>query len=191
LLLASTSPRRATILHEHGFTFDVVAPSFEEDSFDTRGLSPERVAETLSLRKAESVAAFTRDGVILAADTVVALGDRLFGKAIDRDDARRILESLSGSVHRVITGVTVMDAGNHDQLISSEVTSVRMRRWSSAELESYLDTLDWQGKAGAYGIQNQGDPFVECVEGSFTNVVGLPIELVAGMLEEYGIVPHM
>ncbi|MEK7732222.1 MAG: Maf family protein, partial [Planctomycetota bacterium] len=132
-----------------------------------------------------SVAGLAGDGWVLAADTIAALGGRVFGKPADRDDARRILKSLSGTTHQVITGVTLLDASSGVRLIRHDSTNVIMRRLTDSEIEDYLDSGAWEGKAGAYGIQDKGDAFVERIEGSFTNVVGLPMELVARMLDEF------
>ena len=131
------------------------------------------------------MAALVGTGCVLAADTIAALGNRVFGKPADRDDARRILQSLSGTTHQVITGVTLLDAASGAWLIRHDSTDVTMRRLAEREVEDYLDGGEWMGKAGAYGIQDKGDAFVERIEGSFTNVVGLPMELLARMLEEF------
>jgi septum formation protein len=133
------------------------------------------------------VATLVDAGLILAGDTIVSLSGRVFGKPLDREDARSILFALAGTTHHVITGVTLLDASSGDRLVRCDTTAVTMRPISDGELEAYLDTGVWQGKAGAYGIQDRGDPFVERIDGSFTNVVGLPMELVTRMLAECGI----
>ncbi len=188
LILASTSPRRISLMCQHGYTFEVLAPPDEEPSSPAESTSPQEHAEAVSLFKAESVATIAH-GWILAGDTVVALGDRIFGKPADRDDARRILQTLQGTTQQVITGVTLLDTATQNQLVRSESTSVVMKPMTAAEIESYLDTNAWVGKAGAYGIQDQGDGFIERIEGSFTNVVGFPMELVASLLGEWGYQP--
>lgn len=185
LILASQSPRRAQLLRLHGYDFSVIVPPLEEPDRLGGRLSAARQAEALSYFKAKSVAAQVKRGTVLGADTVVALGDHLFGKPTDRDDARHILQGLSGTTHAVITGVSLVNAADGARLIQHAVTLVRMRAWNSEELDRYLDGGAWSGKAGAYGIQDSGDPFVECVEGSFTNVVGLPMELLVTMFEQW------
>lgn len=183
LILASTSPRRAQLLRESGYRFTVVPPAPDRPT-PPAGASPWETARRISREKAESVAASVTDGVILAADTVVALGDELHGTPIDRDDARRILSVLAGSTHQVITAITLIRMPGHVVRTDHDVTSVRMRAMSSAEMEAYLDGGDWRGKAGAYGIQDANDAFVERMEGSYSNVVGLPLDLLARMLAE-------
>lgn len=185
LILASQSPRRAQLLSEYGYAFDVIKPPGEEPEHLPGRPAPPQRAEALSYFKAKSVAASLESGTVLGADTVVALGGRHFGKPTDREDARAILETLSGTTHSVITGVALIDAAGGARMIRHDSTSVRMRPWSDEELERYLDGGDWSGKAGAYGIQDQGDAFVERVAGSFTNVVGLPMELLSRMLEAW------
>ncbi len=185
LILASQSPRRAQLLSEYGYAFEVIKPPWKEPDHLSGRPGPPQRAEALSYFKARSVAASLEWGTVLGADTVVALGDRQFGKPVDRDDAGAILQTLSGTTHSVITGLTLLDAAGGARMIRHEVTSVCMRHWSDEELEAYLDGGDWSGKAGAYGIQDREDHFVERVAGSFTNVVGLPMELFARMLEAW------
>ena len=185
LILASASPRRAQLLREHGYAFEVIEPPLEEPARLSDGLAPIQLAEALSFFKARSVAERLREGLVLGADTVAALNGEIFGKPRDRDDARRILRSICGTRHEVITGVTLIDVSTGKRRIRHDVTAVLMRRLSDAELGAYLDSNEWQGKAGAYGIQDHGDAFVERIEGGFSNVVGLPMELLAEMLTEF------
>jgi len=174
-------------MREHGYEFQVIEPHIAEPVSLGVGLAPERRAQALSYFKARSVATLITNGVILAGDTVVSLSGQVFGKPADRDDARTILSALSGTTHDVITGVTLLHASTGDRLIQHDITAVTMKPMSRAQLEAYLDTGAWAGKAGAYGIQDHGDAFIERIEGSFTNVVGFPMELVARMLDQWGI----
>jgi len=185
LILASQSPRRADLLTQAGIAFEAVNPKYDEPA--TTGLhpNPAAFAESISFRKAESLAADYPDRIILAADTVVAVGNELFGKPDDIDDARRILLALLGQTQQVITGVTLLHAAANRQLTRHDVTLVTMRRMSPQELDDYLLGGDWEGKAGAYGIQGQADQFVERCDGSYSNVVGLPMELLQIMLAEF------
>ncbi len=189
LVLASVSPRRASLLREYGYVFDVLKPPLDEPAVPAEGILPAQFAEALSYYKARSVAERVDQGVILAGDTVVAVGNVLFGKPADRVDARRILEHLSGTTHQVITGITLINAATGDRVIEHDATAVTMKPLATHEVEAYLDTDAWQGKAGAYGIQDRGDAFVTHTDGSFTNVVGLPMELVSDLLEQWGITP--
>ena len=180
LILASASPRRRELLSRVGDPFRVIVPDADE-SFDP-GEPPERVAETLAQRKAASVAAGLSKGIVIAADTVVAVGGEILGKPRDRDDAIAILSRLSGTRHAVITGVCVMDAASRRSVLDHERTWVTMRRMSPEEIRAYVASGEADGKAGAYAIQETGDRYVERLEGDFDNVVGLPVRLVERLL---------
>ncbi len=189
LILASGSPRRRELLTQAGYRFDVVLPPDGEPEELASDTSPESRAEALSYFKARSVANVVGTGVVLAADTVVALGDEVFGKPADIDDARRILGTLAGTTHRVITGFTLLEADGRRRVIGHDVTTVRMRPMPDVLMERYLASDAWRGKAGAYGIQDHSDPFVERVEGSYTNVVGMPMERISELLEKWSVRP--
>jgi septum formation protein len=186
LILASASPRRAELLRKHGYDFRIIEPPHQEPSYEDDNLTPAQHAEALSHFKAASVAPRLLEGWVLGADTLTVLGGEVFGKPKDRADARRILQLLGGTIHQVITGVTLLDAPSRRRLIRHDITAVTMRALSAAQLETYLDSNEWQGKAGAYGIQDSADEFVDHIKGSFTNVVGLPMELLDEMLREFG-----
>jgi len=190
LILASGSPRRAQLLADNGYQFEVVPPPLEEPDESSPRVPPEQLAEALSYYKARSVANTIRcsDAAILAADTVVAYQSRIFGKPGDAEAARAILSVLAGTTHQVITGVTVLQPASGLRLIGHEVTHVTMRPMSPDVLDQYIASGAWRGKAGAYGIQDHGDAYIERIQGSFTNVVGLPMSLVAKMLQEVGYV---
>ncbi len=190
LILASESPRRAQLLSDNGYRFEVVRPPLDEPEEDGPHVPPAQHAAALSYYKARSVASRPEyaDAVILAADTVVALGDRIFGKPVDAEDARFILANLAGTRHQVITGVTVLRPSAEQRLIEHDLTHVTMRPMSADVLDAYIASEAWRGKAGAYGVQDHGDAYVERLEGSYTNVVGLPMSLVARMLGRVGYV---
>jgi len=139
----------------------------------------------MSFYKAAAVADSVGHGTILAADTVVAREGRVFGKPRDAEHARQMLSQLAGTMQEVITGVTLLDAATGRRLIRHDVTRVTMRSMTAAQLETYIASGDWRGKAGAYGIQDSGDVFIASYEGSFSNVVGLPLELLERMLREF------
>lgn len=192
LFLASGSPRRRELLSRGGFRFEVLANA-EEEPDPAAFASPEeyvfataRLKALAAARRLRTDEGVTRDSGpsawILAADTVAALGSEILGKPSGRADARRILRTLAGACHRVLTGVYLQRASDLLALSHVATTGVRMRALAPGEIEAYLDSGLWEGKAGAYGIQDQGDPFVEAMEGSFTNVVGLPMEETARML---------
>jgi septum formation protein len=119
---------------------------------------------------------------VVGADTIVSLGRTIIGKPSDRDDAERILRMLSGTRHRAITGLCVVLPQQRLSLVDHVVTTLEMKRLSDKDLADYLDTNLWEGKAGAYGIQDGRDPFVIAFEGSFSNVVGLPMERLSEIL---------
>lgn len=185
LILASQSPRRSALLRQAGIEFQTDPPRIEEPALRQGSFTPAAFAQALSYFKARSVAYDYPDHIVLGADTVVAVGPRMFGKPADVDDARQILLTLTGTTQDVITGVTLYHAGSDRRLIRHDLTRVTMRTMTDEELNDYLDSGEWEGKAGAYGIQDTADRFVTRLEGSFSNVVGLPVELVSKMLEEF------
>ncbi len=186
LILASSSPRRHQLLTDAGYAFSVIEPTLCEPSEFGPSVQPVAQAEALSYFKARSVANSLESGIVLGADTIAANNGVVFGKADDINDARRILSTLAGTEHDVITGITLIDASTNKRVISHEVTAVRMRTLSDAELDAYLESRAWEGKAGAYGIQDEDDPFVESISGSFSNVVGLPIERLPDLFQAIG-----
>ena len=185
LILASASPRRQSLLREAGYAFAIHPANVDEENHPP-GLAPERLAEYLAVAKAEAIAKDHPGDVTLGADTVVALGDVLLGKPVDEIDARQMLSKLSGTTHRVMTGVAVIfpAAGFHRSLAIT--STVRMRELSIDEIDRYVAGRQWEGKAGGYGIQDQ-DPFVTNMGGSLTNIVGLPMEATRELLSAAGI----
>ncbi len=184
LVLASASPRRQQLLRDAGYDFTVFPANIDED--DHLNLLPVELARHLSFEKAKVVAARFPNDVVLAADTVVAFGDRSLGKPEDVEDARRMLWLLSGTTQIVITGVTLMHKQSELRQTKTAMSAVRMRPITRDEIERYVASMQWEGKAGGYGIQDN-DPFVIKMTGSYTNVVGLPMELVEPMLAEAGV----
>jgi septum formation protein len=185
LILASASPRRQQLLREAGYDFLVHPADIDEDDHPPRIL-PSALAQYLAHQKARAVARrFERD-VVLAADTVVAFGDRVLGKPEDADDARRMLELLSGTTHIVITGVAVVHAAAEFSALRRVMSAVRMRILSGDEIDRYVAGGQWQGKAGGYGIQDH-DPFVTRMAGCHTNIVGLPMTQTRALLARAGI----
>ena len=185
LILASASPRRSELLRQAGYSFSAVVPPVGEPGPPPAGLSACQQAEAAAYFKARSVLEMGFVGPVLGADTVVALGGKVLGKPADEADARGMLRTLSGTRHEVITGVAILWRIGRRR-IASDRTYVTMRRMTPEELDSYIASGEWVGKAGAYAIQETADRFVERVEGSFSNVVGLPLELVRRMLGEPG-----
>jgi septum formation protein len=177
LILASGSPRRKSLLRKAGFRF-VVKPSAVSEASEIA--NPSRRVESLALRKAQAVSKTITRGLVLGADTLVVLGSRILGKPIDSDDAYRMLYRLSGSTHRVITGVALVDAASGKTSVSSAESKVRMKKLPLERLlvlsRRHLD------KAGSYAIQEKNDPIASVIKGSYDNVVGLPVDLVKKMI---------
>ena len=188
LILASASPRRQQLLAEAGYVFSVHPADIDEESYPAT-LLPVDLARRLAFEKARVVAERFPNDVVLAADTVVAFGDESLGKPADADDARRMLALLSGTTHVVITGVSVIRREQRIEMTRSAMSAVRMRRLEPSEIDRYVATGEWMGKAGGYGIQDH-DPFVTRMTGSHSNIVGLPMELTTRMLESVGIYPR-
>jgi septum formation protein len=182
LVLASSSPRRRELLEQAGYDFVVTAPSIPEPDDAFNGLTPAQQAESLAYFKAAAVAEAHPLALVLGADTIVAAAGHVLGKADDEDEARQMLTTLSGTRHEVVTGVAVL-APDGRRLIASDTTFVRMRKMTPGEIEQYVQSGEWKDKAGAYAIQETADRFIEGLEGSFSNVVGLPLELVARMIK--------
>lgn len=185
LVLASASPRRLDLLAQIGITPDAVDPA-EIDETPLKRELPAVHAARLAEEKARAVAARHPGAVILAADTVVAAGRRILPKAEDEATARRCLAMLSGRRHRVIGGVTVIDAGGaaRHRLVT---TAVRLKRLDGPEIDAYIATGEWQGKAGGYAIQGRAAAFIPWIEGSYSNVVGLPLSEATRLLNAAGI----
>jgi nucleoside triphosphate pyrophosphatase len=183
LILASTSPRRRELIAVLGIPFRVVAP-VGVDETPRDGESPRELARRLAAEKATSV----HGDPVLAADTVVEIDGEILGKPVDADDARRMLQRLSGRTHLVHTGVAVRAGDGVLVGVDVEVvtTSVRFAPLTPEAIEWYLATGEPFDKAGAYAIQGAGGVFVESVEGSVSNVVGLPLATVASMLSTRG-----
>jgi len=184
LILASQSPRRRALLEQIGLSGFLVRPANGEEAAPA-GLSPAGLVEHLSRRKAEEVAAAFPGDVIIAADTVVAVGDRILGKPGDRAEAVEMLTALSGREHHVYTGVTVRR--DREEAVGHAVTAVRFRPLAPREIAAYADTGEPMDKAGAYGIQGLGALLVEGISGSYSNVVGLPLGLLDPMLRRFGV----
>ena len=186
-ILASASPRRIALLQAAGFDFQIEHPAIEESR--SRFFSPSELTLFNAFQKAAAVANQHPEEFVLAADTVVALHSEVFGKPLDLHEARRMLIRLVGRSHDVITGIALVNA-SRKQLISRVVrTRVKFRLLSDPEIESYLRIAEPLDKAGAYAAQKSPDMIIEKVTGSFSNVVGLPMEVVGSLLASLGIHP--
>ena len=187
LILASASPRRQSLLREAGYEFLTHPADLDEDTITaSRPFAPPELAAHLARLKAEKVSAQFPNDIILAADTVVALKTQIIGKATDAAHARQILSTLSGTHHQVITGIALLRRDPYLFLTETVTSHVQMHLLTQSQIESYIATNLWQGKAGAYGLQ---DPhgFVNSTTGCQTNIVGLPITTTIRLLREAGI----
>jgi septum formation protein len=180
LILASASPRRRQLLKRLGVPFRVVPSDIPEPAAHK---NPIRLVQELALRKAVQVAARMKGAVVLGADTVVVLHRRILGKPRNRQGACRMLQKLSGTTHKVYTGVALVEAGTGRKAVSYAVSTVKMRKMPLEDLRKFSRKhLD---KAGAYAIQERRDPIARVVRGSYDNVVGLPVGLVRKMLRHF------
>jgi septum formation protein len=184
LVLASASPRRLELLAQLGIAPDEVLAA-DLDETPRKEETPRLLAARLATEKAASVRALRPDAHVLAADTVVAVGRRLLGKARDASEARAFLQLLSGRAHRVLTGVAVAAPDGRTASRLSE-TRLQFKRLTEAEVEAYVQSGDWRGKAGGYGIQGRAGAFVRGLNGSYTGVVGLPLYETVNLLTGLG-----
>lgn len=185
LVLASASPRRLELLARIGLTPDMVDPA-DIDETPLKGERPEPHVVRLAREKATAVAARHPGAVVLAADTLVAAGLRILPKAEDEATARQCLTLLSGRRHRVLTAVAVIDSQRVLRTRTSRST-VRVPRLRPAEIDAYLESGEWRGKAGGYAIQGRFEAHVAWMEGSFSGVMGLPLFETRAMLLTAGI----
>jgi septum formation protein len=169
---------------EAGYAFDVVVADVDEASLPREGRDAVRQAEFLALAKARDVARRCRDRIVIGADTIVDFNGQTIGKPTDAADAARITRMLFSAPHRVVTGLAILWMDQGIEIVRSDVTTVYPRPMTPEQIERHIAGGTWEGKAGAYAIQEGGDEFVDHIEGSFTNVVGLPMELLKRLLDE-------
>jgi MAF protein len=183
LILASGSPRRRQLLAHLGLPFRVVVPEVEED------IAPASsgLADTLALAKAEAVAREQKEGIVIAADTIVVDGDTILGKPADPAEAAETLRRLRGREHRVVTGLAVVNAASGQRAALNVVTSVRMRDYSDTQIGAYVARGEPLDKAGAYAIQDEQFHPVASYDGCYCNVVGLPLKALVLLLRRAGV----
>lgn len=182
IILASASPRRHELLREMGVPYEVLVTDTDETAI---GKPVERV-RILAERKARAAAAQLREGIVIGADTLVALDERSLGKPEDEEDAKFMIMSLSGRTHQVYTGVCLYDVAEKKVLVGADCSDVTFRRLSRQDVNDYMASGEWEGKAGSYAIQGKGSALVEKYEGSLSNIIGLPVEMLGEMLEKMG-----
>jgi septum formation protein len=184
-ILASNSPRRRALLAEAGYEFEVIAPAVREVAVAYLSLRELTIAN--ATRKGLAVSRVYRHRVVLAADTLVALEGRVIGKPRDLNQARAILRRLSGRAHEVCTAVFIV--GPQRKIAFAEITTVRFRKLSERGITNYFGLVNPIDKAGGYAAQGAGRSIIASVEGSFTNVIGLPMERTTQMLAQFGLRP--
>ncbi len=187
LHLASKSPRRQEILRGLGVPFKIVTSIYQERAEDVAHLPPSAQAVRLAELKAGAVTPEVKAGIVIGSDTVVVLDAQVLGKPRDRNDARGMLEALSGKCHEVMTGLAVCDRDRNRVFTHCEVTRVFFRQLGPDDISSYLDTDEPYDKAGAYAIQGMASLFIPRIEGCYFNVVGFPVVAFARLLEQAGV----
>lgn len=185
IVLASASPRRQAILKQIGLKFSIDASHYEE-KINLR-LKPRELAEKLSLEKAKIVASRYKNAIIISADTLVLASGKLLGKPQTEENSQKILHTLSGKIHSVITGFTVIDTCSGKTITKSAETKVYMKKMTEEEIDNYVKTKEPLDKAGGYGIQELGGILVEKIEGDYFNVVGLPLASLVAELKKFGV----
>jgi septum formation protein len=185
-ILASASPRRKMILGRLGMRFAIDPSGIPEPDRDPNEKVPEYAIRVARL-KAEETAKRHKSGIVLAADTIVILGNRILGKPLDKADAGWMLTRLSGRWHEVISGICLLDCAQHRIHSAFSRTRVHFRRLSTAEIEWYLKSGEHHDKAGAYGAQGRASIFIDKIDGCFFNVVGFPVAAFAALCRKTGI----
>ena len=183
IFLASKSPRRLQILTEMGFEVELLDSDYEEDN--TLDLPPKEIAALHAEGKAKAALKNIKEGLVLGGDTFVALMGKVIGKPKSREDAKKMLKEMSGRMHKVISGVCLIDAKTQKTLTRTYVTKVFFIDLTDEMIDKYLDVAKYMDKAGAYAIQEEASVFVDKTKGSYTNIMGLPKELVLEMIEEF------
>lgn len=185
IILASSSPRRRELLSRLGLTFSIDSADIDEST--EKELPPVQIVETLALKKAQAVAHKYKEGLVIAADTIVVLDNAILGKPVNERDALDMLMSLQGRSHQVYSGIAVVDTAAGRTVTGSELTEVVFRAISLDEARRYIASGEPVDKAGSYAIQGRGAVFVKEIHGDYFNVVGLPIFKLDSILKTFGL----
>jgi len=189
IILASTSPRRRQLLAEAGYKFTIVPPDIDESSFFTDATAPagltDKYAKRLALAKAKNVAEKHPDCLVIGADTIVDFNGQIIGKPADAKEAEQITRKLFSRPHKVITAVAIVRLSDGIEVVESDCTTVYPKKVTDEQIAEHIKSGFWRDKAGAYAIKETGDEFVERIEGSLTNVMGLPMELLGRLLKRF------
>lgn len=181
IILASKSPRRVEILSRYINDFEIRPSEIDEK---TKGESPELVAMSNAFEKAWNIAKDSAEDIVIGSDTVVFNG-KVLGKPKNKEEAKEMLRSLSGKEHSVITGISIINLKNNVKVVDYEISKVKFRILDDITIDNYLQYDEYEDKAGSYAIQGKGEVFCEKFEGSFSNIVGLPIMKLDILLKKY------
>jgi septum formation protein len=185
IILASASLRRKELLGKIGLKFEVEPSHYEEDI--SSKLEPHELAKSLSLEKAKVVAKNHKNTLVIAADTFIVFQGKILGKPQTETEAKKMLETINGKAHSVITGFTIIDTENNQALSKSVETKVYLRRLTPDEVDAYVKSKEPLDKAGAYAIQGLGSVIVDKIEGDYFNVIGLPLSALVESLKGFGV----
>jgi len=185
IILASGSPRRKELLKKIGFNFEVEPSNCEE--YINSKLRPHELAKSLSFEKARTVANKHKNALVIAADTFIVFKGKILGKPYTETEARKMLETISGKPHSVVTGFSIIDTEDKKTVSRSVETKVYIRRLTPSEIDAYVKSREPLDKAGAYAIQGLGSVIVEKIEGDYFNVIGLPLSALTESLKEFGV----
>ena len=185
VILASASPRRKELLEKIGLKFEAEPSNYEEDI--SPKLKPHELAKSLSFEKAKVAAGSHKNALVIAADTFIVFRGKILGKPQTETQAKKMLETINGKPHSVITGFTIIDTENNKAISKSVETKVYIKRLTPNEVDAYVKSGEPLDKAGAYAIQGLGSVIVEKIEGDYFNVMGLPLSALAESLKEFGV----
>lgn len=183
-ILASASPRRSELLAGAGYDFEIIPSQIDEQPYCDMGTGASELTRILAKAKALDVAGRHPEKLVLGADCVVSIDEHVIGKPKDLADAERIIKMLFAKPHKVITSAAFICFSRGIEIVETEITTVFPKKITDRQIYEYLLTGQWQGKAGAYGIQDKAaDDFIDHIEGSFTNVMGMPMEKTKAVLD--------
>lgn len=183
IILASASPRRKEILENASVKFEVMASSIEELTLD--GESPCQMVMRLAFEKGMDIASIQKSDLIISADTIVVIDNTVLGKPENEIEARKMITSLSGRTHQVITGISLINLDNNKKIIDYVISNVKFKNLSEEDINDYIRTKESLDKAGAYGIQGYGALLVDEIQGDYFNIVGLPISRLSDLLKKH------
>lgn len=184
IILASASPQRSSLFCEAGLKFEIIPSTVDEDKYYLEGISAIEYTRILAKAKALDIAIKHPDRLVIGADCVVGIDDQIIGKPKDAEDAARIIRLLFAKPHEVITSVSFISINRGIEITETETTSIYPKRLTDKQIADHIESNRWQGKAGGYGIQDaESDEFIESIEGSYTNVMGMPMETVTEVLQ--------